>query len=336
MNESVVKLNNDQCRKVGKIVGSHTLRTDFYARPFLTARLPDNELKYRMIFFAVAICHQTHHLHHPVLNLWGWDYLEHAFLEIAAENRKLLDPAFLSRLQVAKLTGMLRPHFAPDRNPASCTLDRLDERAKLMIDASVFIMNEFNGKVEDLILSSGQMLINNGKGLYEVLKNMEAYADPMQKKTTFLIKLLEEAEHLKIKDTENFIPIMDYHMQRVLLRLGCVEITDEVLRQKLIDRKPLDSDAEIRSACIEAFKIIAKTSGYPVTKMNDFFWSLGRSCCNETTLCKDGRCAKNPCTLTLIVNLKDHRQCIFQPVCKGYGDESYRNLWQPIVETHFY
>ncbi len=335
MNTHSVKLNPQQCRNVGREIRRYRLRNDFYARPFLSAPY-DTELRYRMMFFAVAICHQTHTLHHPVLNLWGWDYLEHAFLEIAAKKPHLLDPAFLGRQQPDTLADMLSPWFAYDGNAQHCTLDRLDERTRLMIDASGFLTKHFNGKVSGLILSTQQMLINNGKGLYEIMKNTEAFADPMQKKTTFLIKLLEEAGLLKIKDTENFIPIMDYHMQRVLLRLGCVEIADDELYKKLVERKPLDSDTAVRSACIDAFRIIAGESRYPVTKMNDFFWSLGRSCCNETMLCSHGRCTKEPCTLTLIVNLKEHRQCILQSVCKGAGDEKYRKLWQPIVETHFY
>jgi hypothetical protein len=165
---------------------------------------------------------------------------------------------------------------------------------------------------------------------------MEAFSDPLQKKSTFLIKLLEESALLKIKDHEHFIPIMDYHMQRVLMRLGCVEITDKQLHQQLIERTPINSDEAIRVACVDAFRIIADISGHPVTKMNDFFWSVGRSCCNETTLCKDKVCSKNPCTLTQIIKLNIHNFCIFEEDCKGYRDDNYRNLWQPLVDTHFY
>jgi hypothetical protein len=335
MTVNPVSLNNDLCRKIGNSIANFTLRNDFYQREFLTIDL-DIETKLRMQFFAVAICHQTHVLHHPDMNMWGWDYLEYAFVEIAKNKPGLIDPNYLSKLSVEKLKNELRPYFSKDGNPENCTLDRLDERAKLMIDASGFIVRNFDGNISEIIAASDQMLVNGGKGLYENLRNMEAYADPMQKKTTFLIKLLEESESLKIKDPEHFIPIMDYHMQRVLLRLGCVEIKDEQLRQDLTERKPMKSDKEVRSACIEAFKIIAGISGHPVTKMNDFFWSLGRSCCNETTLCSDKVCSKNPCTLSQIVKIEHHNSCIFEKACMGYTDEKYRKLWQPLVDTHYY
>ncbi len=333
-NKSVI-LNEALCRTIGQTISNLNLRNDFYKREFLTAK-PGNEIKFRMQLFAVAICHQTHTLHHPGLNLWGWDYLEHAFLNIATTNKELIDPAFLAKLSVNDLKTQLRPFFSPDTKPENCTLDRLDERAKLMIETSDFILKNFKGMIGEMMTSTGQKLYNNGKGVYETLAKMEAFSDPMQKKSTFLIKLLEESGLLNIEDTDNFIPIMDYHMQRVLMRLGCVDIPDEQLNRQLVNRKPVESDVEIRSACIEAFRIISHVSEYPVTKMNDFFWSLGRSCCSETTLCREYFCTKTPCTLTQIVNIKDHSRCIFENSCKGFTNRNYRILWQPIIDTHFY
>ncbi len=145
-----------------------------------------------------------------------------------------------------------------------------------------------------------------------------------------------EAGLLNIHDSENFIPIMDYHMQRVLLRMGCVEITDKILRDKISSREPMQTDEPIRSACIGAFRLIAAGSGHPVIKLNDFFWSLGRSCCNENLLCQTGRCEKNPCTFEQIVELGDHHYCMFEGICTGSKNKSYRNLWQPVVQTHYY
>jgi hypothetical protein len=275
-------------------------------------------------------------LHHPGLNLWGWDYLEHAFLEIAKNHKELINPAFLVNMSANELSALLRPHFSPDANSKNCTLDRLDERAALMIEAPDFISKKYNGTIAKLMEICEQRLYNNGKGLYETLRGIEAFSDPLQKKSTFLIKLLEEGGMIKIQDHESFIPIMDYHMQRVLMRLGCVDIIDAQLHRQLVDRKPIESDEEIRLACVDAFRIISDVSGYPVTKMNDFFWSLGRSCCNETTLCKDRFCSKKPCTLTQIIDMKEHNHCIFEKDCKGFIDEKYRNLWQPVIDTHFY
>jgi hypothetical protein len=329
------ELNHEICHAVAQTIKGLNLRKDFYKREYLNLKT-DEETKFRMHFFAVAICHQTYTLHNPDLNLFGWDYLEHGFTGSAKSNSKLLDPQFLANAGIGEVKALLAPVFSPDKNPDNCTLDRLDERAELMIQAAKRILSNYQNSVKKLIGSADGFLIHDGKGLYEILPSFEAFSDPLQKKSTFLIKLLMEANLLKINDPGNFIPIMDYHMQRVLMRLGCIEIIDDDLRQKLLHHETLPSDEVVRSRCIEAFKIIAGISGHPVTKMNDFFWSLGRSCCNYTTLCHDKVCEKNPCTFTQIVEIQDHTHCVFEPVCKGYHVDVYRNLWQPVIETHFY
>jgi hypothetical protein len=140
---------------------------------------------------------------------------------------------------------------------------------------------------------------------------------------------------IQIGDPWNFIPIMDYHMQRVLLRTGCVEVTGQE-REDLILRNPTVQEPEIRSACIESMKIIARMSGHPIWVMNDFFWPLGRSCCHEKPLCVHKKCEKEPCSLYLIAALTNHQQCLLEPVCKGKSDPEYRSLWQPVIQTHFY
>jgi len=329
------ELNQEICNAVAQTIKGLKLRTDFYKREYLNLDT-DEETKFRMHFFAVAICHQTYKLHNPVLNLFGWDYLEFGFTGLAKSGSNLLDPHFLANAGIGEVVGLLAVAFSPDNNPENCTLDRLEERSDLMIQAGKLILSDYQNSVKNFIGSANGFLVNDGKGLYEILPPFEAFSDPLQKKSTFLIKLLMEANLLKIYDPGNFIPIMDYHMQRVLMRLGCVEIIDKALRQKLIHHETMPSDDVVRSRCVDAFKIIAGISGHPVTKMNDFFWSLGRSCCNQTTLCHDKRCEKNPCTFTQIVEFQDHTHCVFEAVCKGFQADDYRNLWQPVIETHFY
>lgn len=330
-----VELNSEQCLKIAEVISRLKPREEFYRREYLSFAA-DPETKFRMHFFAVAICHHTYSLNHPALNLWGWDFIEHVFLKMAKKDSPMLDPHYIEKLSVGEIVAQLKNFFTHDDNPVHCSLDRLEERAELMLDASRLLISSYSGRVSDLFNSTKGFLIKDQKGLYEILPAMEAFSDPQQKKSTFLIKLLMDANLIKIKDPGNFIPIMDYHMQRVLMRTGCVEIADSTLRQKLLTRQPLTSDEPIRSRCIDAFKMIAKISGQPVTPMNDYFWSLGRSCCNTATLCHDYSCEKEPCTLALIIKLPNHNHCIFDAVCPGATSEDYRKLWQPVVQTHYY
>lgn len=335
MNTAAAMVNFARCEGVAQTIKNLRLRNDFYGRPYLQ-HFADTETLLRMHFFAVAICHQTHNLFHRKLKLFGWDYLEHVFVKLASEDSTLLNPRFLADQNPDQLVAMLKPEFSHDGNPENCTLDHTSQRIELMVDASKKLIDSYNGKVAELVMGCDGFLLNQGKGLYEVLPHFEAFTDPLQKKSTFLIKLLVEAGLLEIKDTQHFIPIMDYHMQRVLLRLGCVEILDEKYRAQIVGREILETDEPIRSLCVEAFKLIATKSGHAITKMNDFFWSLGRSCCHETMLCVDHFCEKTPCTFTQIVELQNHDTCAFVEICPGASGIKYRELWQPVVETHFY
>lgn len=332
---TLVNLNKTRCAEVATIIKPLKLKQEFYNREYLTLDV-DEETKFRMNFFAVAICHQTHKLYHPKFDIYGWDFLEYGFVNLAKNKAQVLDPKFLDTADISTISRELAKAFTHTKNILDCSLDNLDERAQLMKDAANVLLRDFNGKVSQLFQDADNHLQNNDHGLYKLFLRFEAFVDPQQKKTTFLIKLLEESNLITIKDPENFIPIMDYHMQRVLLRLGCVEILDQNLRTNILEQMVLDSDEPIRTYCIEAFKLIAKHSGHPITKMNDFFWSMGRSCCHITTLCHDRVCEKSPCTFDEIVELDDHSTCIFQSVCPGAKDENYRKLWQPIVKTHFY
>jgi hypothetical protein len=206
----------------------------------------------------------------------------------------------------------------------------------MLLELCSAIKTNFKGSVSDFLDQSKGKLLNDGKGYYEILEKFLAFSDPQKKKITFFLKLATDAGVLHIKDKENIIPIMDYHMQRVLLRMGCVKIEDDLLKQKLLNREMLESDEPIRGACIDTLKIIADKSGKNILDLNDFFWPLGRSCCNETTLCFDKICLKSPCTLDQMVEISDHNKCLFDEVCKGSSDENYRNLWEPVLETHYY
>ena len=328
------QINQNQCKKIAERISPLKFRDSFIKRNFITFEA-EAEQKLRAYFFSVAICHQTYKLYNNELDLYGWDYLEYVFEIFGCTKSPLIDPDFLSNLDIQQLSTLLKPHFSADRKPENCTLDSIEERAKLMIDCSKFLMKNYEGSVSKLIDSSGNFLKNSGDGLYETMSEMEAWSDPLNKKITFFVKLCQDTELLKIKDTENFTPIMDYHMQRVLLRTGCVEV-GEKLGEILRDRIPLENDTIIRQKSIEAMQIIAQTSGHPIVGMNDIFYMLGRSCCNEKPLCIEKKCEKSPCSLYKAVDMKVHKNCLFTGICVGGENENIRKLWQPIVKTHFY
>lgn len=330
-----VAVNQEKCAEIGKVLRNISIRPEFLEREFLSVE-SDRETKLRMYFLAAAICHQTHSLHNDTLNLWGWDYMEYGFLQMLKTASAMFNPGYVCMSDKDEITHYLSKTFSPDGNPKNCTLDSLPERTAMLIEICKLVKENNHSSIAELIDACNGRLLNNGKGLYEVLSQFKAFSDPQKKKITFFLKLAIDAGLIRIKDPENLIPIMDYHMQRVLLRMGCVEILDAQLRMELTDHKPKQSDEEIRLACIEAVEIIAKKSRHSIISINDFFWPLGRSCCNDSTLCNRGVCLKTPCTFNLMVDIKNHDHCFFEDTCMGSKDEAYRNLWEPIVETHYY
>lgn len=339
-----VKINTIQCKKIGEILKTLEFRPNFYNRRFLKLK-SDKEKIILAYLFCSAICHQTHSLWNAKLNLKGWDYLEFVFGNLAETDSKLLDFDYLNSITSAKLAEKLKPFFSEDGNPDNCTLDKLVERSDFILDITKVLKDKYQGKITNLIKISDGFLSsqptrssasNNKTGLYILLRGFKAFKDPQKKKSTVFIKLLVNSGLINIKDLENFVPDMDYHIQRVTLRMGCVEILDDKLKHKLINKEKIESDKDIRNACIVAVKTIAKSSGFPTYKMNDFFWPLGRSCCKELLLCQDHKCNKNPCTFKLAIDLKQHKNCVFDKVCKASANPEYQKLWQPQVETNYY
>lgn len=328
-------LDAERCRRIGEILGRLRIRKNFYERPFLKG-IDDTELKYSMLFNAVAICHQTRNLACIPQNLYGWDYLEDGFLSLAKTRSWLLFPDEVVAHSQTEIAEALLSAFSCTGSRSDSTLDRIEERSRLYIGLNHFVKYSYGGLFSGIVKNSGGYLRNNSKGFYEILASTEAFSDPQLKKASFLFKLLMDAGLTDARDPENYIPVMDYHMQRVLLRMGCIEFSDSSMLFKLSGKIQASSDEPVRSACIAALKLMSTVSGHGPWVMNDFFWPLGRSCCNETTLCKDRLCSKSPCTFFTVSDTEDHTNCIFEPACKGAGDERYRRLWEPAVETHYY
>ncbi|MBI2665257.1 hypothetical protein HYX12_01385 [Candidatus Woesearchaeota archaeon] len=334
MDDKVV-INKEQCKLIAERLMPLELRPGHFKRPYLTFT-SDNETKLRAWFYSTAICHQTHTLINRKRNLKGWDYLEYVFTNLGKEKSKLIDPTYLTTLQVGELIERLKPLFADDESPEHCTLDRLEQRAQFIIDISKKINEDYDGKIGNMLKKCNGFLFKDGTGLYELLKPFPSFDDPLRKKSTLFIQLIIDTDMIKFKDKENLVPVMDYHMQRVLLRTGCIEVLDNELKEALLLKKTLKSDQEVRNASVKAIRIISKLSNKNISIIHDFFWPLGRSCCKEKTLCTDRTCNKDPCTFFLFVNIPKHNRCSFEGICKGNNDETYRLFWQPIVDTHYY
>jgi hypothetical protein len=198
------------------------------------------------------------------------------------------------------------------------------------------LLDKFNGNFLEVIRIANNCVIHDDEGFYALLSSFKAYTDPLFKKSSFLLKLLGDAGLIELIDPENLVPVMDYHMQRVLLRTACVKIHSSQLEYALKHRLETEHEQEIRANCIEAMKLIAKESGKDILRMNDVFYMLGRSCCLEKPLCIHGECDKTPCSITRSLQLTAHKTCVLAHACEATFDPSYLKFWQPIAFTHYY
>lgn len=329
-----VLVNQNICEAIGKRLQLFSLSENFLQRPFLRIGA-DPEVMARMLYFSVAICHQTHHLFCEEPRLMGWDYMEYGFGKLALEYPEKLNPGHLASCSSDDVKEMLSGLFINNHLDKKCTLDNLDERTHLLQDAAQMLMNRYGSSMLRLLEETGNTLAGIS-GFYKRLQAASAFRDPLRKKSSFLLKLLTDCNLYEVNDPDNIAPVIDYHMQRVLLRCGALDIHDRKIYNSLVQRLPVKTDKEIRNASLEALKFIANAAGLNILKMNDIFWPLGRSCCLDDPLCISGTCSKKPCTLSVTMQIPAQHSCILSGVCKGEKDEKYRYLWQPIVQTHYY
>jgi hypothetical protein len=132
--------------------------------------------------------------------------------------------------------------------------------------------------------------------------------DPLRKKSALLALILRERpERFLPAAGEDVPPIVDYHVQRSLLRLGLLDVRDGALRARLEDRRLLEPNDEeaVRRAAFSAMQRLAHESGRPMAACDYFLFQM-RHLCPETREPECVRCPADPACA--------HRKELFQPV----------------------
>ncbi len=106
--------------------------------------------------------------------------------------------------------------------------------------------------------------------------------DPLQKKARLLALILRNRPERFLGGGSEPGPIIDYHLMRVCLRSGCIDV-DATTRERLVARSWVDepTEAAIRGAAHEAIAQIAARSGLPMGALDGFVFSVARSHCVE-------------------------------------------------------
>jgi hypothetical protein len=289
----------------------------------------------------VAICHQTSPRGRPPLEgsvggiyYRGWDYLSAKLATAARADPSLLTPTVWAKVTANDIERLFRDPGTGDR------LSDLGGRASLVRDLGErMVANHWNW-FEDIHAASHRR-ISGRTGLLRLLKKFTAYRDPIDKKSYFLLALMQYVGHWTYEDEQELGPPVDYHEIRGHLRIGTVNILDNDLRLKLLHQVPVTEaeDLAIRGAVRDSITEIARTLGGDVTpiSLHYLFWNVLRSCCTHVSPHCDA--CPSICPLprryvSLAMHESGPRRCPFEPTCASA--HTANRLQEHVFETDYY
>ncbi len=322
-----VKINHSQANKIAEVIKN--LPKEEQALNFYSFKKGDKEIvasdMYPSLnhpqttnFFSFACLHQfafwlgdSDGYEKPLVGLIkgkeskGSDLLWKALINALNKNKNVFEPKHLAVLDSNELRNEI---FVDDKD----TIHFQDFNKRLEITNAYgnwFLENKTNP--QELVTKSN----DTDKPLQAYLDQLNKVPgfsqDPLQKKALLLAMALANRPeaYLDVKDPESWNPIIDYHLMRVALRLGLVEL-DESEREINKARKWTTGESEklIRLAVYEVMQEIIEKSGRPMSLLDHTLW-LARRYCPEM---QEPDCPK----------------CIFTTACKKDTE-----LFQPVLRT---
>jgi hypothetical protein len=139
--------------------------------------------------------------------------------------------------------------------------------------------------------------------------------DPLRKKSLLLALILNQRPEtfLPLRNDEQVAPVIDYHALRSCLRIGLIDVIDEELRNKLLNRQIVSPAEEwaVRYAAYRSREQVVALSGKSEGAVDWFFFNARKRCPEMS----EPEC----------------RFCQVDPVCAHRKD-----LFQPVLRTSFY
>lgn len=328
----------EQCRRVGVVAERLRADRDYFLPPPPAGI--DREQEALFWFIVTGICQQTRALRGVIdgRTLRGSDYLVAAMRRHLARNPKKWRPQALASWGADDLRAAVSDTGDPKRS----TLDRVDERLRLLRAMARFLLDLYGGSVLSLFEASTKRAAGAG-GLLERLAGCEAYSDPVEKKSHLLIMYLNELGIWPVADPENLEIAVDYHVMRVALRTGMIKVEDDALRRKLAEHAPVDeaTDARVRQAAREACKTtLRSTPSLTPFRLDNFLWMIGRNCCfyeHQPVCTRPGHCWKiETCSLRESFRHECGATCPLAPACRAAVDPERRALRETNFVSHYY
>ena len=163
-------------------------------------------------------------------------------------------------------------------------------------------------EVLDKALASAQPL----QTFMVILDQIGGYKeDPLRKKSSLLVMILNQRPEmfLPLQDDEEVEPVIDYHELRSCLRVGLIDVIDEELRNKLLNRQIVSPAEEwaVRYPAYRAREQVVALSGKSEGAVDWFFFGARKRC---------PEMSEPECQLCQVDSVCAHRKDLFQPVLR--------------------
>ena len=276
-------VNEDRCLEIGKSFNSINLQPKAFHH--LAPVLDKGNLAGLILIYVSGICHQTQSLSITIENetLKGWDCLMNRFNHAAKHSPEILDFKHMSIIKPDNLALLLGHNEVPN-NSALLPDFNLKKRAEYLRNISVCLHEDYGDDPKN-IFEESRYIMSRERGIYSLLNLFDCFkSDPLKKKSTALTMLmLKSGLIFPIRDPENIIPMMDYNKERLLLRTGCIEVSDESIAAALKQRAEvsLDVDQNLREAGIAAYKKILSATNSDFFDLDMKLWGFSRAYCSE-------------------------------------------------------
>ncbi len=329
----VTVVDRRRCRDLASRLPTIDIRASHFApapqNPDAAVRLTEFHLAW------IGICQRTGPLQGVVdgVAYRGSDYLAHR-LRVRLDE----DPGRFAARRLADVgADDLRAWLSDDGDPASSTVDRVDERVGLLNDMGQVLLEGYDGSAAALLAASKGRL-EGRSGLYERLSRMRAYRDPVRKKSGLLIQVLRHSGVFEPVDPEALGIAADYHVLRVLLRTGALQLKGDRGRELRQGAEMTESeDTRIRAKALEAGRVMSEVVG--VQSLDPLLWMIGRNCCapDHPPVCTLGPCTlAADCSLLGSTNLSCSQVCPFDGSCAGSQNPEAAGFREPWLDTDLY
>ncbi len=238
----------------------------------------------------------------------GSDLLWKVSMKAFEKNPEVFSPEHLAEITQEEL---LEKIFADDNGPISFP-DRFVRLDLTKAFGEWFVEKEI--RPADIVLwanKSEEPL----QTFLSLLKWIPGYnEDPLEKKNLLLAMAMANRpeKFIEARDFYNWLPIVDYHLMRISLRLGLVDLhkneIDENEKRQFVSA---EVEKDIRTSVFDAFVFLIRESGRGMPFVDELMWSA-RKYCPEM---EEPDCSK----------------CVFTNVCK-----KHTMLFQPVFRTTHY